>query len=208
MSRSTLATRTARIAATTLTLMLASTSAAVAQDAAAHSRAWELRVSSGALVASGAQRAQLKDAELTAAQVSWVMRERLALTGTFSWARSRDRISAGTPKLDVFTSDIGAELRSGEWRADKMVSLRTFAGLGAGARSYNYRSLDVPATHNIAGYGSVGGEVGIGRVAVRLEAREYAAGFKPLIGAGKSTARNDAVIMAALRFNRHRARQD
>jgi hypothetical protein len=37
---------------------------------------------------------------------------------------------------------------------------------------------------------------------VRIEARDYVTGFKPLVGAGKSERRNDVVIMAALRFNR------
>ena len=35
-------------------------------------------------------------------------------------------------------------------------------------------------------YVAVGGEVAFGRVGLRLEARHYATGFKPLIGAGTS----------------------
>ena len=63
------------------------------------------------------------------------------------------------------------------------------------------------ATHNLAGYATVGGELGMGRVGLRLEVRDYVTGFE-LIDAGMSEARNDVVIMAALRFNRHRASQD
>jgi hypothetical protein len=74
-------------------------------------------------------------------------------------------------------------------------------------RSYNYRKLDVDATNTVAAYGSVGGELGVGRVGLRLEVRDYATGFKPLVGAGKSDMRNDVVIMAGLRFNRHRTAQ-
>ena len=58
------------------------------------------------------------------------------------------------------------------------------------------------ATNNLAGYLAAGGELGMGRIALRIEARDYATGFKPLVGGGKSEARNDVVIMAALRFNR------
>ncbi len=47
----------------------------------------------------------------------------------------------------------------------------------------------------------------MGRVALRLEARDYATGFRPLIGAGSSVSRNDVVLMGALRLNRHRATQ-
>jgi len=83
--------------------------------------------------------------------------------------------------------------------------LNTFAGIGGGARSYNYRKLDVDATNNLAGYVAAGGELGIRRVAVRIEARDYATGFKPLVGGGRSEARNDIVIMGAIRFNRRAA---
>lgn len=197
-------TRAARHTVTVLAFLSLTSSTAAAQGAVSPARAWEFRVSSGALLATGAQRSQLKDAQLTAAQLSLVTRERLALTGAFSWARSRDRLSAGTPKLDVFTGDIGVEMRSAEWRRDKAVSIRAFTGLGVGARSYHYRSLDVPSSTNVAGYGSLGAEVGIGRVALRLEARDYATRFTPLIGAGNTEARNDVVLMGGFRFNRHR----
>lgn len=208
MTRSTAVSHAARTTAGTLALLLSATTAATAQDTAPHSRAWEFRVSSGALVATGDQRQQLKDAQLTAAQLSWVVNPRLAITGSFSWARSRDLATTVTPKLDVFTSDIGAEMRSSRWFAGGPVSLSAFAGLGGGMRSYNYRSLDVPATNNLAGYGSVGGEIGLGRVALRLEARDYAAGFKPLVGAGRSAVRGDVVLMGALSFNKRRAPQE
>ncbi|MEO8561815.1 MAG: hypothetical protein ABI601_07050 [bacterium] len=179
-----------------------------AQTTPARSSAWELRFTSGALVPTGNQRNILKDAQISAAQLSWLVRPSLAITTTLGWARSRDLASADTPKLDVFTYDLGLEARSVTWFADRAVTLRPFVGLGAGARSYNYRALEVDATNNLAGYGAVGSELGIGRVGVRLEARNYVTGFKPLVSAGTSDRRNDVVIMAALRFNRHHAPQD
>ena len=77
---------------------------------------------------------------------------------------------------------------------------RPFAGVGAGARSYNYRSLDVGATHNPAAYGSVGGVVGVGRVRLRVEARDYVTGFKPLNGEGNTAWRNDVALMFGFRL--------
>lgn len=62
----------------------------------------------------------------------WVVNPRLALVGSVSWARSRDLATTVAPKLDVFTSDIGAELRSAKWQVGGPVSLSTFAELGAG----------------------------------------------------------------------------
>ncbi|MDB4883030.1 MAG: hypothetical protein JWL95_1796 [Gemmatimonadetes bacterium] len=200
-------TRAALIAVGTLGMLLASTRTSAAQTSAPQTSTWELRVTSGAFVPTGNQRNFLKDAQVSAAQLSWVVRPSLAITGTFGWARSRDLTSLDTPKLDVFSSDIGVEARPAQWFADRAVSFSPFAGLGAGARSYNFRQLDVDATNNLAAYGTVGGELGIGRVGLRLEVRDYTTGFRPLVGAGKSDTRNDVVVMAGVRFNRRRASQ-
>ena len=190
-----------------LGLVLSSTGTAAAQTSASETPApqtqtWELRITGGAFVPAGNQRNFLSGAQMTAAQVSWVVRPSLAVTGTFAWARSRDVVSLGSPKLDVFTSDLGVEARPAQWFAGHAITFSPFAGLGAGARSYNYRTLDMDATHNVAGYASVGGELGLSRVGVRLEVRDYATGFKPLDGAGRSDTRNDVVMMVGLRFNR------
>jgi hypothetical protein len=182
------------------TLLVAVAATASAQQLT--SRTWDLRIPSGGLIATGGQRGSLKNAQLNALQISRSLGSRLAVVGTFDWARSRDIAVADAPKLDVFTSDIGLETCFNELFNTGGASLSTFAGIGGGARSYNYRKLDVDATNNLAGYVAAGGELGMGRVGVRIEARDYVTGFKPLIGVGKSERRNDVVIMAALRFNR------
>jgi hypothetical protein len=192
----------------TLGMLVLPTRASEAQASASQPGAWELRFTSGAFVPTGTQRNFLKDAQISAAQLSWVVRPSLAITGTFGWARSRDLNSIDTPKLDVFTSDLGVEVRPRQWFAGRAVTVSPFAGLGAGARSYNYRTLDVGATHNLAGYGTLGGDLGIGRVGLRLEARNYVTGFKPLAGAGRSDTRNDVVFTAALTIKKRRAPQD
>ena len=189
------------LAASTLTIASIANVAA-AQETASRPGTWEIRVPSGSFIATGAQGKQLKDAHLTALQLSWVIRPHLAVTGTFGWTRSRDLLSEGSPKLDVFTTDLGVEARSVEWSAGKHVSLSTFAGLGAGARSYDYVKLDASARTNLAGYAAAGGEIGVRRLALRIEARNYTTGFKPLAGSGKADTRNDMVVMATVRINR------
>lgn len=64
------------------------------------------------------------------------------------------------------------------------------------------RVRHAPTTHNIAGYGALGGELGLGRVHVRLELRDYVTGFKPLAGDGASATRNDVAALVGLRFTR------
>ena len=170
---------------------------AAAQDAP--TKRWELIVPSGLVIPTGDQRDAIKRANVTTVQLSRVVRPALAITGSVGWARSRDVGSIGEPKLDVFTYDLGAEIRAprrGTW-----LTFRPFAGVGGGGRSYNYRSLDIDATHNPAAYGGVGGELGRGRLTLRLEARDYVTGFTPLDGSGGSDLRNDVVVLAGLRFD-------
>ncbi len=173
---------------------------AKAQGVPDHQPRVEFLVSSGSLAPTGVQRDAIKRGNLTAAQLSYVVRPNFAITSTLGWARSRDIASAGDPKLDVFTYDVGAEVRGHRWMAGDAVSFSPLVGVGAGGRSYNYRSLDVAATHNLAAYGSLGGEFGYRRVRLRLEARNYITGFKPLVVEGPSGRRNDVTVMAGFRF--------
>jgi hypothetical protein len=196
--------KSAVIAAALSSSILATNSlSAQAPESASKSEAksrWAFLVNSGTLVPTGAQRGAIKRGDLSAAQLTYLVRPSIAITSTAGWARSRDIAAVDTPKLDVFTYDIGAELRGPRLNDGNAVTFTPFAGAGAGGRSYNYRKLDVDATHNLAGYGSVGGEIGVRRVRIRLEARDYVAGFKPLTGTGTSRTGNDVVIMAGLSF--------
>jgi hypothetical protein len=105
----------------------------------------------------------------------------------------------------VFTYDVGVEARAPRWRERGAVTFTPFAGAGGGARSYNHRGLDVDATHALAGYAAAGGELGIGRVRLRVEARDYVATFRPLVGGGAAAARNDVMLLAGLRITRRHA---
>ncbi len=166
---------------------------------------WEFDIPTGTVVPTGAQRGAITRGNLIAAQLTYVVRPELAITTTLGWARSRDIVSIGEPKVDLFTYDVGAEFRAPRWIAVKAITFSPFAGGGAGARSYNYRNLDVDARHNVAAYVSAGGELGIWRVRLRIEVRDYVTGFKPLGGGGTVDARNDVVVMTGLRVCFRRA---
>src|SRR5690606_32763066 len=56
----------------------------------ARSRPWEFLISSGAVVPTGAQRDVIKRGNLTAAQLTYVVRPSVAVTATLGWGRSRD----------------------------------------------------------------------------------------------------------------------
>lgn len=161
---------------------------------------WELSLPTGTLIPTGELRGVVKRGNLSGLQVTYVARRALAIGAMVGWARSRDIGTTGDPKLDVFTYDVGAEARAPRLFRGAAVSVMPFAGLGAGGRSYDHRSLRADATHNLAAYGSAGAELAYRRVRVRLEARDYLSGFKPLVGGGRSTTRNDVVVLAGLRI--------
>lgn len=199
-------TTTRIITGTAIGLLIASTSAVGAQSAdsaaIAPSRGWEVLGSSGALLPMGAQRSSLKRAPLSTAQVLYVITPRVAITTTLGWGRSRDLAAVGTPKLSVFTYDLGIEARAPRWRQASTFSVLPFAGLGAGGRSYDHRGRDVDATHHLAGYASLGGELGAGRVRLRIEGRNYLSRFTPLAGNGPAATRQDFTLLAGLRLTR------
>lgn len=163
---------------------------------------WEFRVISGTLVPTGAQRDAVKRGNLNVAQFSRALRPHIAITASAGWARTRDLATAGDRKLNVFTYDLGGELRATRSLRRNAVTLRPFAGIGAGARSYDYRGANVDARHNVSGYASVGGELGLGRVGLRIEARNYVSGFKSLDGGSATDIRNDVVVMVGLSFKK------
>jgi MFS family permease len=205
--RSRTMSRVATLALTTVFtfgMFAATTRPAAAQSTSAATTKPRLQflLPSGTVVPTGTRGKAIKRGNLVAVQVSYALRPKLAITTTVGWARSRDLVTAGAPKLDIFTYDLGAELRAPQSGAGKRVTFTPFAGAGAGGRSYNHRSFDADATHHVGAYVGVGGEVGVRRVGVRLEVRDYVTGFKPLVGGGSMRARNDVVVLAGLRLSR------
>ncbi len=183
--------------------LVGSATGAAAQSATERGSGFEFLVSSGSLVPTGSQRDALKRADQTVAQLSYAVTSNIVFTSSVGWARSRDIASAGSPKLDVYSYDVGAELRADRWLAGKSLSFTPFAGAGVGGRSYDYRKLEVDATHNLASYGGVGGELGYRRVRMRIEARDYVSGFKRLMADGSTGRRNDVSVMAGFRIAAH-----
>jgi hypothetical protein len=201
MSRiTTLSTNPARaLAAAVFALSVLGTKATAQNAVAYHSSGFELRPYAGAFIPTGKQRDLLRDAVLVGGQASYRLNPNVAVTGTVGWSPSKDRITPGDQKLDVWQYDLGAELRAPSWVTSGALDFTPFVGLGAGARTYDYRDLDVDAKTNFAGYGVLGGELGFGRIGWRLEARDYVSQFKPFDG-GDSKTRNDVTVATGLTF--------
>lgn len=201
MSRTimTISTNSARALAAAVFALSAVGTKAAAQDGAAYqsTSGFEIRPYAGAYIPTGKQRDLLKDAVLVGGQASYRLNPQFAVTGTLGWSPSKDRITPGDQKLDVWQYDLGGELRAPSWITSGALDFTPFVGLGAGARTYNYRDLDVDSKTNFAGYGVLGGELGFGRIGWRLEARDYVSQFKPFEG-GDSKTRNDVTVATGL----------
>jgi len=182
-----------RARATSSVLLALSALVGVAGSAGAQSvsQRFEVRPFVGAYVPTGDQRDLLKDAVLAGAQLSVRVIPAVAITGTFAWSPSKDRVTAGDQTLDLYQYDVGAELRPSAWLTGATWQLTPFVGAGVGGRTYDYRDLDVDAKTNFDGYGAVGGDLAFGPIGLRLEVRDYVSQFKPLTGSGDSKTRND-----------------
>lgn len=195
----------ARAALQTIAALFVTASAqpAAAQSPSAQSPApahFEFVVSSGRMMQTGAQRNAVKDGNMTAAQVWYVLNPTVAVTGTGGWTRSRDLLAPGTPKRDIFSYDLGAEIRGSKMPVYKGTTIKPFAGLGFGGETHTDRDSDVAATHNLSAYGSAGVEVGFRRMGLRVEARDYVSGFNPFGTAGAAGTHNDIAVLTGLRL--------
>jgi hypothetical protein len=199
MSTDTVSTpsRLVAVAAFALSSALGAANASAQNMTTHNSSGFEIRPYAGAFIPTGQQRDFLKDAVIVGGQASYRIVPQLALTGTLGWSPSKDRITPGDQTLDVWQYDLGAELRAPSWLASGAWDFTPFAGLGAGGRTYNYRDLDVNSKTNFAGFGTLGGELGFGRIGLRVEGRDYVSQFKPFTG-GDSKTRNDVTVAAGL----------
>lgn len=179
--------------------VIALSALADAQPVVATRPGFELIVPSGTMVPTGAQEDDVARGNLTAVQLSYGLHPSLVVTSTLGWARTRP-VGRGTDaRLDLFTYDAGAEYRLARRPSDGRFSIKPFTGLGIGARTYNYRNVDLATTHHLAAYASAGGEVGNRRLRFRLEVRDYLT----WLDAGQpaeATRRNDVAVLAGLRL--------
>jgi hypothetical protein len=182
-----------------LATLLSTSGLAHGQSSVATKPGFELLVPSGTVASTGAQEDNVRRASLTAVQLSYGLRPELVLTSTIGWARTAAIGLGPEAKLDQFTYDAGVEYRLPRRSADRRINLKPFTGVGVGARSRSYRHVDIATTHNLTTYASVGGELGLSRVRVRLEVRDYLTWVAPF-GTARTTRSNDVALLAGLRI--------
>lgn len=75
-------------------------------------------------------------------------------------------------------------------------------GAGVGGRSYDHRGVASEATHGLASYAAIGAELGVRRLRLRLEARDYVSAFRAAGTIGSTSGRNDLMLLAGIRITR------
>lgn len=179
----------------------------VAGQAAAQTgvgRRIEVRPFVGAYVPTGDQRDELKDAFALGTTLAFRATPALSIVGSFGWSPAEAKTAAAAAaddadELDLFQYDAGLELGRDFALGASAWNWRPFVGLGAGARTYSYRDLDVDAETDFAGYGAAGVQFDAGRFGLRLEARDYLSSFDGLDGQlSDSSTRNDLFLTGAL----------
>ena len=160
---------------------------------------FEARPFVGAYFPTGDHRDLLSDAIAVGLQGGYAISPHLSLVATFGLTTSSDKRIPLDDDLDLFSYDIGAELSKELALGDRGITLSPFVGVGAGGRTYDYRDRGTSSETNFAGYGAIGGQLRLGTVGVRVEARDYVSSFKGLTGELRErSTRNDVSVVTAL----------
>lgn len=79
------------------------------------------------------------------------------------------------------------------------LAVAVLAAIAIGTPGWSADAQEASARNNATAYIGAGGEIGMRRVRVRLEARDYIGGFRSFDGTGATVGRNDVVVMVGLR---------
>jgi outer membrane protein with beta-barrel domain len=134
--------------------------------------ALEIRPLAGAFLPTGVQHDLFKTAPLFGLQLAYEMKPTLHLGGSFAWSPGHSKFVGGSNDVNVFQYDVGLEVNaihelSPNWQ------IKPLAGVGVGARTYDYQSGSLNVNTCLAGYGALGSELQYRATAFRLEARNY-----------------------------------
>ncbi len=160
----------------------------------------EIRPFVGAYVPVGAMRRDFRDATTLGLQAAVERSRHLHFLGSASWTHGHNRYDRGSDRTDLWQYDVGLELNLYRPTAAGWV-FRPFAGVGGGARTFDYRASGLPSYTCTSGYGSLGTELQTGAVALRLEARDYLSCFKSPV-TGLHDTRSDLGLSLGVAYHR------
>jgi hypothetical protein len=159
----------------------------------------EVRPYVGAFVPVGSQRDDFEPATTVGVQVAIEMTPNVHAVANLAWSGARNRFAFLDDDTDIWQYDLGVEANlvrrlSPDWL------FRPFIGAGAGGRTYAYDAPDVGRHSGLGAYGALGGEVQVGRVALRAEARDYVTSFESPT-TGNRTTRSDVGMSIGVAYH-------
>jgi hypothetical protein len=160
----------------------------------------EIRPFAGVLVPTGDNRDLVKDAFLTGVSAGFEVTENVHLLGTFIWSPTHEKLDLTRNRVNVYTYSAGAELQTSRGvPGDRWI--RPFVGAGLGGLTYRVRDVSLDEKTYFTGYGSLGVEMQLEKLGLRLEGRDYLHRFKGIEGNEKATVRNFTTFMAGLSYH-------
>jgi hypothetical protein len=144
----------------------------------------------GAFVPVGDQKGVLESAVLTGVLGTYDFHRNVAFVASLAWSPTQ---SAGAA-VDLFQWDIGMQAQaplalSPGW------TLKPFAGVGIGTRTYSYRELDFDQQSDFVFYSALGADLRYRKLALGFTARHQLTAFGP---AGDSGARGDLALYGSV----------
>jgi hypothetical protein len=165
----------------------------------------EIRPFVGAYVPTGPQRDLFEDASLIGIQGALELKPTLHLLGTFSWVPGHNKYRGFDEDVSIFAYDVGVELGLvrplGEGWVGEGWQFKPFVGLGGGARTYAFKAAGLADKTCASGYGALGSELQLNRVALRVEARDNVFCYRSPIAGVRSKTRNDLGLAIGFAFH-------
>lgn len=152
----------------------------------------------GAFIPTGDQRDVLDDALLTGLTLSYEANPYLSVVGSFGWAASQGMQAFSLDEdLDVFQYDLGVQ---GQYPVvlGSSLTLKPFVGAGVGARTYDFRDLDLDAETDLVGYLSAGANLDYRSFTVGLAVRDYISDYDGIGVDEDSSTRNDISLFTTV----------
>ena len=172
--------------------------------ATARAQSWpavpEVRPLVGMYVPIGEQHRLLTDALALGGQVALEVGRGAHVVAAFTWVPTTQRALADDNRIEMAQFDLGAEWLS-PGRRRLQARFNPLLGAGLGLRAYRSRDANTSSQANLGAYGSLGGEVRLGRVAIRLEGRDYVTAFRGLGERESTSLRNDAAVAVGLGYH-------
>ena len=178
--------------------LLAAASVAGAQDS--KPVRLEIRPFAGTYLPTGTQADEFKQGPMFGAHAALELSSNFHVLGSVGWTNSHSKFGAlVSDQAHMLQYDAGLEVNGVREFGQKYL-LRPFVGVGAGARSYQYKDAGIGTKTCVAGYAGLGSELQRGAFALRFETRGYVSCFKQPFSSEKKI-RNDASFMLGLAYH-------